>query len=241
MSADEKQAGPDAGREDYKVQIGDENLAFRQIGIDDAVVLGRQLIAAAGLRPVEEYVTFAVLPDGSLEEIRLDESYDLRGKGAEKVVVLRADATYRIFIDGREFSWRRLATGAVLKRLAGVDVGANDIFLEVRGKGDDVLVADGEIIDLSTNGVERFYTAAKVEQTFEIVVNSRLRIVPEAAVTFEQVVALGFPGHHDANVTFSMTYRHAASVPHSGELGAGGTVAVKNKGTVFNVTRTVQS
>ena len=38
-----------------------------------------------------------------------------------------------------------------------------------------------------------------------------------------------------------MTYRHAASMPHAGELGAGGSVEVKKKGTVFNVTRTVQS
>ena len=50
-----------------------------------------------------------------------------------------------------------------------------------------------------------------------------------------------FPGQHDPNVVFSMTYRHAASTPHAGELGAGGSVDVKKKGTVFNVTRTVQS
>ena len=52
---------------------------------------------------------------------------------------------------------------------------------------------------------------------------------------------LAFPGQHVPNVVFSMTYRHAASTPHAGELGAGGSVDVKKKGTVFNVTRTVQS
>lgn len=46
---------------------------------------------------------------------------------------------------------------------------------------------------------------------------------------------------HEPNVVFSMTYRHAASTPHAGELGDGGSVDVKKKGTVFNVTRTVQS
>ncbi len=51
---------------------------------------------------------------------------------------------------------------------------------------------------------------------------------------------LAFPGSHEANVLFSMTFRHAASKPHAGELSAGGSVDVK-KGTVFNVTRTVQS
>jgi hypothetical protein len=47
-------------------------------------------------------------------------------------------------------------------------------------------------------------------------------------------------GAQEPNVVFSMTYRHAASKPHAGELGPGGVVEVK-KGTVFNVTRTVQS
>jgi hypothetical protein len=37
-----------------------------------------------------------------------------------------------------------------------------------------------------------------------------------------------------------MTYRHAASVPHAGELGAGGFVDVK-QGTVFNVYLTIKS
>ncbi|MES9989475.1 MAG: multiubiquitin domain-containing protein [Candidatus Thiodiazotropha endolucinida] len=78
-------------------------------------------------------------------------------------------------------------------------------------------------------------------KTYEIIVNSRPRVVEDQQVTFEQIVQLAFPGTHDANVIFSMTYRHAASKPHAGELAAGGTVDVKKKGTVFNVTRTVQS
>lgn len=78
-------------------------------------------------------------------------------------------------------------------------------------------------------------------KTYEIIVNSRPRVVEDQQVTFEQIVQLAFPGSHDANVIFSMTYRHASSKPHAGELAAGGTVDVKKKGTVFNVTRTVQS
>lgn len=77
--------------------------------------------------------------------------------------------------------------------------------------------------------------------TFEIIVNSRPHVVPTNEVTFEQVVQLAFPGcQADSNVLFSMTYRHAASKPHAGELGAGGTVELK-KGTIFNVTKTIKS
>ena len=78
-------------------------------------------------------------------------------------------------------------------------------------------------------------------KTFEITVNARPREVEAQLVTFEQIVQLAFPGPHETNVVFSMTYRHAASKPHVGELGAGGSIEVKKKGTVFNVTRTVQS
>jgi hypothetical protein len=80
----------------------------------------------------------------------------------------------------------------------------------------------------------------KPDKQIEIIVNTRQRLVDGPKVTFEQIVAIAFPGHHDANVTFSMTFRHAASKPHAGELGARGIVEIK-KGTIFNVTRTVQS
>jgi len=74
----------------------------------------------------------------------------------------------------------------------------------------------------------------------EIIVNARKRTVKGDVVSFEEIVQLAFPGSHDPNVAFSMTFRHAASEPHSGELGAGGHVKVKD-GTVFNVTKTIRS
>lgn len=75
----------------------------------------------------------------------------------------------------------------------------------------------------------------------EIIVNSRPREIHGHVATFEQVVQLAFPGGAaDQNTVYSMTYRHAASNPHAGELGPGGKVEVKN-GTIFNVTRTLRS
>jgi hypothetical protein len=74
----------------------------------------------------------------------------------------------------------------------------------------------------------------------EIIVNARKRIVKGDKVSFEEIVQLAFPGSHDPNVAFTMTFRHAASEPHAGELGPGGHVKVK-KGTVFNVTKAIRS
>ncbi|MGJ5196557.1 MULTISPECIES: multiubiquitin domain-containing protein [unclassified Bradyrhizobium] len=75
----------------------------------------------------------------------------------------------------------------------------------------------------------------------EIVVNARKRTVKGDIVSFEEIVQIAFPGSHDPDVAFSMTYRHAASDPHAGELGPGGHVKVKKEGTIFNVTKTIRS
>jgi Multiubiquitin len=81
---------------------------------------------------------------------------------------------------------------------------------------------------------------ARAGHNIEITVNGRARHVADKLITFEEVVQIAFPNDATPNVVFSMTYRHAASKPHAGELGAGASVKVK-KGTSFNVTRTVQS
>jgi hypothetical protein len=68
----------------FAVLIADERLNFEKYHFDDPKVLGRQLIEAAGGSPVAEHLAIAILPNGDFEDIRLDESYDLRGRGVEK-------------------------------------------------------------------------------------------------------------------------------------------------------------
>lgn len=147
----------------YEVELGDENLSFRTVKLDDPVVLGRQLIGATGIRLVEEHIALALLPDGRLEEISLDEPFDLRGHGVEKVVILKADSTYRFFVDGREMVWKTVVSGSVLKKLAGVPA-THDLYLEVR-RGDDILIRNTDLVDLRKEGVERFFSA--IAQTTE--------------------------------------------------------------------------
>ncbi len=96
--------------------------------------------------------------------------------------------------------------------------------------------AEGEIRE-----AEHEIEEAVEHRNTEIIVNSRPREIHGREASFEQVVQLAFPGGAaDQNTVYSMTYRHAASNPHAGELGPGGKVEVKN-GTIFNVTRTVRS
>lgn len=126
------------------------------------------------------------------------------------------------------------------EQLAGLDphFGSDkDLFVELEDVPDAQVSAGMRVLVQSE---DRFYASPKAG--FEIIVNARPRVVPDSRVTYEQLVALAFPdAQPEPNVVYSMTYRHAASKPHSGELGAGGAVEVKKKGSVFNVTRTVQS
>lgn len=224
----------------YRIRFAQDDLNFRDLDVADPMPLGRQILTAAGRDPNDGYSLFAILPSGDFEDVRLDEPFDLRERGAERFVAFQTDRDFKLTLNDHQLAWGKPAIGgATLYALA--NIGDDEaVFLEVRG-GEDLLIEPADVIDLTAPGIERFITAPKPPKTFEIIVNSRPRVVEAQQVTFEQVVQLAFPGPHETNVVFSMTYRHAASMPHAGELGAGGSVEVKKKGTVFNVTRTVQS
>jgi hypothetical protein len=222
----------------FRIAVSDESLNFRQLTLADPVPLGRQILSAAGFTPEGEHTLYAILPTGDFEDVRLDETFDLRATGAERFVVFRTDREFRLTLNDREVRWGMpTIRGTALYTLAAAADQA--VFLDVRG-GTDRLIEPGDTVDLNASGVERFFTATRPATTFDIIVNARPKTVTGATVTFEQIVQLAFPGSHDPNVEFSMTYNHAASTPPSGELGRGGSIQVKN-GTVFNVTRTVQS
>ena len=234
----EREAPPQVDRS-LRILVCDENLDFRPFTLDDPVPLGRQILAVAGYEPLHEYSLFAILPTGDFEDVRLDETFDLRGKGVERFVAFRSDRSFRFTLNDREIRWGFSSiTGTALYALAkpSDDQG---IFLDVRG-GQDRLIEECDTVELGDAGVERFYTAARPPKTFEIIVNGRQRTVTGNIVTFDQIVQLAFPGAHDCNVVFDVTYQKAASQPPAGQLGPGGSVNIK-KGTVFNVTRTVQS
>jgi hypothetical protein len=225
----------------YRIRFALEGLTFRNIDVPDPVPTGRQILASAGLDHRADYILFAYLHKGDFEDVRLDETFDLRGKGAERFIAFKSDRDFKFALNGRQLAWGRAdLVGSVLYDLA--DASPDEaIFLEVRG-GEDRLIDPDDRINLDAPGIEHFITAPKPDTGYVIVVNSEEKAVPDKHVTFEQVVKLYYPNAAgETNVKYSMTYRNAASLPHASELGEGGHVEVKKKGTIFNVTRTVQS
>ena len=137
----------------HQIQIDDKIYS-----VNDPVITGRQLLDEAGKRPVDEHLIFQLLRNGQLEEIRLDETVDLRQPGLEKFLVSKSDRSFRLVIDGRRFEWGApMITGLKLKQIAQVDPKTYGIWLEIRGC-EDRLVADNELVDLEAEGVERFFT-----------------------------------------------------------------------------------
>jgi hypothetical protein len=149
----------------YQILIGDAELNFHPIEISDPIVTGRQILDTAGARPADEHIAIAILPDGTLETLRQDERFDLRGRGAEKVLIFKTADIFRLIIDGRDFEWGApFISGHVLKTLAGVDSVTHDVYQEMR-KSEDLLIRDEDLVDLSQPGLEKFFTA--VAQTTE--------------------------------------------------------------------------
>lgn len=225
----------------YRIRFGLEGLTFRNIDVPDPVPTGRQILDSAGLDRRGDYLLYALLASGDFEDIRLDETVDLRGKGAERFIAFKSDRDFKFALNDHQMAWGRPELpGSVLYDLAEAPPEAA-IFLEVRG-GEGRLIEPDDRINLDAPGVERFITAPRPHTGFVIVVNAIEETVPDNNVTFEQVVKLAYPDvPPETNVKYSMTYRNAASYPHTGELGEGGSVEVKKHGTIFNVTRTVQS
>ena len=144
----------------FRVRINDDRLV-----VTDPLITGRQLLDEAGKRPVEEFLIFLKLGNGLLEEIRLDETVDLRKPGVERFLTFKSDRSFRFELDGRRFEWgASLITGRTLKKLAGVDPERYGVWREVRG-GEDLPVGDDECVDLSEEGLERFFTG--IQQTTE--------------------------------------------------------------------------
>lgn len=140
----------------YRVQIDGQVHA-----VDDPVITGAQLLAVAGKRPADEFLVFQILRDGQIEEIRLDETVDLRKPGLERFTTSKSDRSFRLVIDGRRFEWGApFITGLKLKQLAGVDPQSYGVWLEVLG-GEDRPIENTETVDLQDPGVERFFTGKK--------------------------------------------------------------------------------
>lgn len=222
----------------YVVQIGNEQLAYHPVVIDDPVPTGLQILDAALARPADEHLVFQVLTNGLLEELRPDETTDLRLKGVEKFLVFRNDRSFRFEVDGRMFEWGgTYISGLTLKKLAEVDLATYGVWLNVP-HGEHRLIGDSELIDLSAPGVEKFCTDIR---EITIIVNGRPREVKQTQMSFVEIVKLAFPEAVFNEITvYTVTFKRGPVDRPEGSLVDGESIHLKN-GMVFNVSATDKS
>jgi Multiubiquitin len=77
----------------YRIRVAQDGLDFRAVDVADPVPLGRQILGAAGLKPIEAFSLFGILHSGDFEDVRLDEPFDLRERGTERFVAFQTDRT----------------------------------------------------------------------------------------------------------------------------------------------------
>ncbi|QQR39013.1 multiubiquitin domain-containing protein [Devosia rhizoryzae] len=144
----------------YRIRTTTDGVTFKDASVPDPIPLGRQILMAAGVRDIENNILYAILPNGEFEDVRLDETYDLRAKGTEVFAYFESDRAFNFTIEQRQMSWgRNLISGKAVRNLAGVDE-RYTIYLEVRG-GHDRPIGDTDLVDLSGKGIERFITVIR--------------------------------------------------------------------------------
>lgn len=218
----------------YKVKIDGEKHSF-----DDPKVTGTQLLTKAGKHPLDEYLIFQRLKNGQFEEIRLEESVDLTQSGLERFKSFKSGESYRLVVDDRRFEWGAPEiTGFMLKQFDSVSLEGFDVWLDVRGRGEDRVIHDNESVRLDEPGVERFYTAP-VELT--IIVNGRLRVINKYTLSFFEIVKLAFPdAPQDPKTIFTVVYKNGSDENPQGSLVEGESINLKNR-MIINVTKTDKS
>lgn len=148
------EAALDRGKVPHQIEVADESLTYRTVGIDDLTPTGAQLAAAAGFKPNQNAAVLQVLPNGELEDVRPSETVDLRNANG-RFIIAETDRDYFITLDGQRYTWPcRIVSGAALRKIGSVP--ADRAIYEEKVDEPDLLVADPDLVDLDGRGVESF-------------------------------------------------------------------------------------
>ena len=198
--------GSDAARDHapFKLQIAGPDLAFKGFQTNDPMPTGRDLVELAQLHPIEAYVVLQLLPSGDLEDLRPNETVDLRTSGIERFVIAHSDRTFRLVLVDKTLEWPASPiNGITLKRLGNQKVDAVAVFLEHQDQP-DLEIGDHEIVELAKPGVERFYFRP-ISQTVSILVNKKAVQIAKGERSGLEIKLAAIEQHVPIQATFVLT------------------------------------
>jgi hypothetical protein len=146
----------------------------------------------------------------------------------------------RVHIDQKEYQSPNPTTGADLYELGHVREGLA-LYKEVSGDHEDKLVRiDAPEIHLTQD--EHFHSGQPPEKHYIIIVNTDPFVLDHDVVSFDEIVKLAYPVPPTGqDIVYTVSFEHAKSTPHHGDMAEGGKVTVKKHGTTFDVDHTNRS
>lgn len=151
-----EQASTDRLPRQLEVRVNGET--FR---LTDRTPTGRQVLAAADLRPDTEFALLLWPPSGPTTEIGLDEVTRIPKDGpALEFFAMRADHVAYFVLDDDRYAWVGPLDLKTIHRIGRVPDN-REVWLERRDEP-DVMLKHNQQVDLDNPGVERLYTREKL-------------------------------------------------------------------------------
>jgi hypothetical protein len=166
------------------------------LSFDDPVPLGRQLLSAAGLEPVDAFALIELLAKGT-RSIGLDEPVDLRAPGREAFQTFESDRVFRFTLNDRGYEW---GAGSIsepdLRRISQVP--DDEVVVLEREDEKDKVLGPHDAVDLAKKGTERLYTAKRLVTVF---LDEEPKKIAAGTYTTEQLIkVLDVPAGYLLNV-----------------------------------------
>jgi Multiubiquitin len=146
----------------------------------------------------------------------------------------------RIHIDQKPHQSPTPTTGVGLYELSHISE-ALVLYREVEGDREDMLIRIDEA-EIQLREDEHFHSGKAPENYYTIVVNTDPVVVDHDVLTFAELVRIAYPVLPSGlDPEFTVSFEHAKSIPHEGDLAEGGIVTVRKRGTIFDVDHTNRS
>lgn len=160
----------DQGAHSYEIEVANERFESQAIRIKPYQATGQGLIEALGYKPIDAYVVLRYRADGSLEEIGLEEPFDITEPRKDSFFVNEASEMANLVIGGVRLTWTQgLITGWTVKQLARQPDTDLLVVME-RGEEPERIIRDDEEVRIGRPGLERFHLRLPVD--VEIKVNN---------------------------------------------------------------------